>query len=181
MSPGTSFNIAAAAAISAAYIALFYISDFLISRQELVGTVASLYFLPAFVRLLGYLIIGYWVIPALFLAALFCVDLGLDLEARLAISAFLAIGGPLGVAIAGWLCNLKPTVSNLSPARLLILSLGCAAGNSIFYNYGLEVVGHGGAGVNAKAAIFVGDLVGTWVVIYLIKAALATVRRSPRT
>jgi hypothetical protein len=47
-------------ALSVLYIALYYLSDWLVGN-EAVGGVASIFFLPAFVRLLGFLLVGYWV------------------------------------------------------------------------------------------------------------------------
>jgi hypothetical protein len=157
-------------ALSVLYIALYYLSDWLVGNEAL-GGVASIFFLPAFVRLLGFLLVGYWVIPALFVAGLFCVDLGLGMESKVAVSAAIAIGGPLGVAIVSRLSGLKPSLSNLTPLRLLLLSAGCSLGNSIAYHFTLEVLGVAEHSSLGHLYVFLGDMIGTWLVIYCIKLA----------
>lgn len=168
MAGNTAFKAGIAAILVALYVGLFHVSGML-AGNEAFGGVASIFFLPAFVRLLGFLVIGYWAIPALFLAALPCVDLGLNIADRAIVAAFLATGAPLGIALAAQLCKLRPSLSNLTPLRLLWLSIGSSLGNAIFYHLGLNIVGHGAA---AHLATFIGDAAGTWAVIYAIKAAL---------
>lgn len=155
-------------ALSSLYVVLYYLSDWMAGNQVVDG-VASVFFLPAFVRLLGFLIVDFWVIPALFVAGLFCVDLGLDMSGKVIVSAFIAVGGPMGVFIVSQLCSLKPSLSNLTPLRLLGLSAGCSLGNSIFYHLGMNAVGVGEHTPIDHFYVFAGDMVGTWTVIYSIK------------
>lgn len=152
------------------YIVLFQISDISFANVGKYDFI-NLLFLPAFIRLLGFLVIGFWIIPTLFFAALFCVDLGLGITAKVIVSIFLAIGGPLGTAsVAHWL-KLKPSLHNLSPLKLLQLSLGCAVGNALFYQLGLHIVGYAVATPSAAFSIVAGDVIGMWTAIYLLKLA----------
>lgn len=164
-------NIILSGAFSCLYIALYYVSE-LITGTEGIRGVASLFFLPAFIRLFAFLVVEYWAIPALFIAGLFCVDLGLGLAGKAVVSAFIAVGGPLGVFIVSKLCGLRPSLTNLTPLRLLWLSAGCAAGNAIFYDLGMLAVGAVESDLSLQLTIFAGDMIGTWVVMYCINMAM---------
>lgn len=165
------------AAFAALYVSLYQLSG-AISGNEAFGGFASAFFLPAFVRLLAFLIIGYWSIPALFVAALICIDLGLGTDAKIVVAAFLAVGAPLGIALTMRVVKLDLALSNLTPARLLWLSMGSALGNTIAYQAGLSIVGFKPHGLLADAVTFIGDTAGTWAIIYLIKVALTLFGRS---
>lgn len=172
-------DIGLAAALCLVYVGLYSLTEAALGN-EVVGGVASLFFPAAFVRLFGFLVVGFWIVPALFLAELVCVDLGLPLESRLVVGAFLAVGGPLGTCITARLCRLNLNLANLTPQRLLVLSVGCSLGNTIFYHLGLEAVDFPAHGVATHLATFVGDTVGTWAIIYLIKTGLTLYGRSIR-
>jgi hypothetical protein len=162
---------------AALYVSLYQLSG-LISGNEAFGGVASAFFLPAFVRLLAFLIIGYWSIPALFVAALICVDLGLGLDARIIVAAFLATGAPLGIAFVMRAIDLDLSLSNLTPGRLLWLSIGSSMGNTIFYQIGITLAGVRTHGPLDDVVTFVGDTAGTWAIIYLLKLALTVLGRT---
>ena len=171
MSPSALYNAIFSVALTFLYVAFYYLSDWMLGNEAL-GGIAGLIFLPAFIRLFGFLVIRYWIIPALFVAGLFCVDLGLSLYGKLLVSAFLAVGGPFGVFIVSRLCKLQPTLSNLTPLNLLWLSAGCSLGNAIFYHFGLEAAGYDDRTPLAHLYIFIGDMIGTWAVVYSIKFAM---------
>lgn len=167
------------------YIALYHLSDVFASVQGVEGLV-SFFYLPAFIRLLGFLIVGYWIIPTLFAASVFlsitgAYDLGPGLAPELIIAAFTAVGGPFGVFLASRLANLKPSLSNLTPLRLLCLSVGCAMGNAVFHYFAWVVIGDCTFSPVRYFAIFFGDFVGTWAIIYLIKTGLTLYTCSSRS
>lgn len=146
-----------------------------------------LFFPPAFLRLAAFLVLGFWSIPALFLAGLFVVDFGLNTFGIIIVSACCAVGGPFGVDVASKLVSLKSDLSNLTPLRLLALSLGCALGNAALLKMGLLAADYQPSLLYASIAdpegphytsIVIGDTVGTWVMIYLIKSALTIYGRS---
>lgn len=137
-----------------------------------------LFYPPAFLRLFAFLIFGYTSIPILFLAQLWGVDFGLSRANIVIVSAFMAIGGPLGVDLASKITSLKPSLGNLTPLRLLILSLACAAGNAAFMKMGLSLADFEKSKMPDYLSIVIGDTVGTWVMIYLIKTALTLYGRS---
>lgn len=165
---------------AALYVALYQLSE-LITENESFSGVATIFFLPAFVRLLAFLMIGFWSIPALFIAAMFCVDFGLDFTDRAILSAFLALGAPIGIATTSFLIGLEPSLESLTPRQLLWLSIGSALGSSGSYNLGLVVVGIENYHLSTQWVTFVGDITGTWAVIYLIKIVLTIYGRSLRS
>lgn len=173
-------NAAIASMFAILYVALYHLSGLLSGNQQ-VGGIASLLFLPAFIRLLGFLMVGFWIVPALFAASCWIVmtgayQIGAGYTADLLLAASTAIGGPLGVAIAARLCGLKPDLENLSPLCLLVLSFACSAGNALFHHASLRISGIVDGISPATFGIFVGDMLGTWAIIYAIKIAISFVR-----
>lgn len=170
--------------ISIGYVTLFYISDILAGTQAVAGF-ASVFFLPAFVRLLGFLLIGMWVAPALLLAGTFLVlagsyDLGSGAKAEIIVTLVTAFSGPLGAATVARFAALKPNLENLSPIRLLVLSIGCSGANTIGYSLTLELLGLSHHESYVFWSIFIGDMIGTWVIIYTIKLIIDLYRASQR-
>jgi hypothetical protein len=175
-------DIMTSGALAVLFVVLYQISG-LISGNQAIGGIVSLFFLPAFVRLLGFLLVGYWIIPTLFLTSMYLTvtgtyDLGPGYGAEVIMGAFTAVGGPLGAFLASRIGKLDPTLENLTPLRLLLLSLGCSAGNGIFHEMALRLAGFPATPEFDAAYVLVGDLVGTWAIIYLIKTALTLYGRS---
>lgn len=137
-----------------------------------------LFYPPAFLRLAAFLVIVYWSIPALFVAGFCCIDFGMDLIGIAIVSAFCAVGGPFAVDMAGRVTALKASLSNLTPSRLLILSLACAIGNAAFMKMGLFIVNYETSKMPDYLSIVIGDTIGTWLIIYLIKAGLTLYGKS---
>lgn len=162
--------------LTLSYVILFKLNNFFVDTQHYLG-VASIVFLPAFVRLLGYLLIGLWIIPVLFVAGCWLVltgqfDLAPGHSSELIITGMTAVGGPLGIAIVARFSSLQPSLNNLTPLRLLALSFGCAAGNAILHYSSLVATGTSGGPISAPFIILAGDMIGTWIIIYLIKLAM---------
>jgi len=169
-------TLQAAILLALSYIALFYLSVVIFGDDYELGF-ASLIFFPAFIRLLGYLMIGFWIIPTLFFSDLFMAFAGKlnfssDLQGDLVIVAMISVGGPLGVAIAAYLTKLKPSLSNLTPLRLLALSFGCSLGNALFHHIGMRLIGQAQTVTSGTIGIFIGDMIGSWTMIYLLKGLL---------
>lgn len=165
-----------AAMMSALYVIMYRLSDFLVGN-EAVGGVASVIFLPAFVRLLGFLVIRWWIVPGLFVAGLFCVDLGLSLESRIFVSLAIAFGAPVGIYLVARATNLSWRLAGLNAMQLLWLSLGSASGNALFYNTAVATVRPHQSGENFALEIFLGDALGTWIMILIVKWLLTLAGR----
>jgi len=175
----------AALLFSLLYVLLFYASAALVGNQR-IGGIASLVFLPAFIRLLGFLVIGYWIVPSLFLAGVYlsvtgAYDIAPGLDAELMITAATALGGPLGVALVSRLTRLEPSLSNLTPLRLLALSFGCSLGNALFHHAAMIWLGLSSGVTAGTISIFIGDMIGSWVIIYGVKAGMDFYSRSLRS
>jgi len=155
------------------YIVLFYASDALVDAQHYQG-VASWFFLPAFVRLLGFLMIGLRIIPALLVSSLFLVasggyDFGPGYAPDLVVAVATAVGGPIGAwAVAAW-TKLDRNLAELSPPLLLALSAGCAFGNALAFEIAIIINGLDVPSLKVFASMFVGDMLGTWAVLYALK------------
>lgn len=157
--------------LTLAYISLYELNALVMGTEAFNG-VAAWVFLPAFVRLLGFLLVGFWSIPALFVAALFCVDLSLSPTSQVVVSIFLAVGAPIALGIASKVIGVEASLANLTGSRIFILSVAAALGSGAFYHIGLSIVG---AQTHSMASFFtsaLGDAAGTWVVIYTLKMLL---------
>lgn len=146
--------------------------------HELISFNPWLFYPPAFLRLAAFLVIGYWSIPALFIAGFCCIDFGMNLTGIAIVSAFCAVGGPFAADMTSKVISLKPSLSNLTPARMLILSLACAVGNAVSLKLGLSVVNFETSKMPDYFSVVIGDTIGTWLMIYLIKVVLTVWGRS---
>lgn len=162
--------------LAAVYIGLYRL-NVLIMGDTAFGGLASLVFLPAFVRLLAVLLIGWWSIPTLFVAAWFCVDLDLDPGSQFIVATALALGAPLAIQYTRRDTGLHSTLSNLTGQRLLLLSFASAFGNGVAYHLGLLLVGGTPGLTSSFPATILGDTVGTWAVIYALKIILTLARK----
>lgn len=165
-----------AAVICCLYIILYKVNVLIMGSDDF-GGIASLVFLPAFIRLLGFLLIGYWTIPALFVAAWFCVDLGLDPISQFIVALSLSIGSSIATGEVSRAIDLNLTLANLTGAKLLILSLASATGNAAAYYFGLSLVGAEANSSSTFYATILGDTLGTWIMIYGLKGVLIILDR----
>lgn len=170
------FEVLFAFAMAALYVALYRLSDVL-AGNEAIGGIASLIFLPAFVRLLGFLVIGWWITPALFVAGLFCVDLGLGLESRAVVAAAIAVGAPIGISLVSRFVALDTRLFGLTATKLLVLSFASALGNALFYKTSVMLVRGDPLDPAVMLFILAGDTLGAWAVIVTIKWLLTLVAR----
>jgi len=162
--------------IFAGYVLLYRLNDILVGNTAF-GGVASILFLPAFMRLLGFLIIGPLTFLPLFFAALICVDLGLGAVEQIIVALALASGSQIALVFANRTSGLQPSLVNLTAGRLLLLSFASAVGSSAAYNGALILVGYANASVYTTAIALVGDALGTWAAIYALKTLLTIVGR----
>lgn len=161
--------------IALAYVSLYYLNAIVMGTETFNGVAAWL-FLPAFIRLLGFLLLGLWSIPALFVAALICVNLSLGLTSHVIVSFFLAVGAPVTLWAVRNLVGVKPSLKNLTGSRILILSVAAALGSGGAYHLGLALVGADFSAASFFTAAF-GNIAGTWAVIYMLKILLTLTGR----
>lgn len=172
------YKVGMAIVFSLLYAATYRLFQSMGVYHELISFNPWLFYPPAFLRLAAFLVIGYWSIPALFVAGFCCIDFGMNLTGIAIVSAFCAVGGPFAVDMTSRAISLRSSLSNLTPSRLLILSLACAIGSAAFMKMGLFIVNYETSKMPDYLSIVIGDTIGTWVMIYLIKGALALYGKS---
>lgn len=157
---------------------LLYRANVLLVGSESFGGIAALIFLPAFIRLLGFLLIRFWTVPPLFVAAWFCIDLGLDPASQFVVALALAVGAPVAIDQMCRAIELQPSLGNLSGRKLLALSAASAVGSSLAYHLALVLVGVEFDLDRTLLATIVGDALGTWAIIYVLKFAMTVAGRA---
>lgn len=153
------------------YVLLYQLNSILMGTEAF-GGIASLIFLPAFVRLLGFLFLGLWAIVPLFFAALICVDLGLGFYEQIFVSLALSCGSIFALLGASRLIKVSPKLDNLNGSSLLILSLASALANAIAYHIALFSISNRALSELTLTATVIGDTLGTWIIIYGLKSIL---------
>ncbi len=96
------------------------------------------------------------------------------------------IGGILA-ALAPWLVyqlarrlyGLDPLLTNLTPGRLLVLSVAYAVASPLLHHIWFAFQGQDDL-LHGFAAMFVGDLVGSLIVLYVVKLVLSLLARRKR-
>lgn len=172
------YKVGMAIVFSLLYAATYRLFQSMGVYHELISFNPWLFYPPAFLRLVAFLVIGYWSIPALFVAGFCCIDFGMNLTGIAIVSGFCAVGGPFAVDMTARAISLRASLSNLTPSRLFILSLACAVGNAIFMKLGLSIVNYETSKMPDYLSIVIGDTIGTWAMIYLVKTALTLFGRS---
>lgn len=167
--------------MSLVYVGLWFVVEAGSTFWEVDG-LADLAFFPAFVRVLGFLLIGLWIIPSLFLAFVILtlsgamIYQGLELPQQLVLGVLIASGGPLALALIRRVARISTDLVDLNIRSVLVLSLACAAGNSAFYNAGLAAAGLSSSGLDMGAVIFLGDVIGCAVMLTVTLGAMSIFR-----
>jgi len=170
---------------ASAYVTLYYLSG-LLSDNQFFAHAVSFLFLPAFIRLLGYLMIGLWIIPALLLAGVILTlagayDLGPGIATELVVALATSISGPALTHFAARLMRLAPNLETLTPGQLFTLSVACSLGNALALGLTLWLIAPFSIERFLFTPIFLGDMLGTWLVIYTIKLLLELLIRLRRS
>lgn len=175
------FNFNLAVFFAFLYAFLFWLTKELGLTGQNIGLI-SYFFLPAFVRIIAFLIFGPGAMPILFGGGLLCVlagwyDLGPGYVAELIVTLLTSMGAPIGAFLIARVRHIRTDLQDISPTDLLWLSAGCAAGNALFLAAGLMAVGVVPHSLGLFGGIFIGDCVGAWLVLLLLRAFLPTVLR----
>lgn len=160
------------------FLAMLALNEWLFKQLEFAPGINWIY-LPAGMRLLctllfagagaiGLLIVSWGVSFLLF----FPDDFG-----RAFIGGILAALAPyLVYRLARRLYGLHPLLTNLTPRRLLVLSVAYAVASPLLHHVWFALQGQGNL-LAGFAAMFVGDLAGTLIVIYAMKLVLSLLAR----
>ncbi|OYU01554.1 MAG: hypothetical protein CFE36_09720 [Sphingomonadaceae bacterium PASS1] len=159
------------------YLLLYQLNASIIGTFETNG-IAVLVFLPAFARLLGYLLIGLWAAPFLFLGAVLSLDLGLDLRDQITVAALVEVGAPAALMLIQKARLDRPPLRYLTGRQLLVLSSVAALGSAITYHIGLALAGLEVYSVQSFATTVFGNAAGAWAVMYAAKIVMTVMGKA---
>ena len=175
--PKTQTNVLTLAA-SAIAVALLWVLLFRLNRWALssfdVTVFISWIFLPAAIRMLAIMACDWVGAVGLFAGALFTnqADPTISLTDGIVL-AFLSSAGPL---VAFWCCTrllrLPFTLTGLTAKQLLVFATVGAALNAVPHNIYFFLSGRMTIPIDGLVPMFLGDLVGTMVVLYAVSLAL---------
>jgi hypothetical protein len=161
------------------YFGCFHLNMMLFNALEL-HSGANWIFLPAGVRLLCTLLLGVEGAIGLLLASLIISvqsygEMGLVTNVA---SACISAGAPYLVYRLALINGMPATLEKLNAAKLALLSLVYAFVSALLHSvwYTLRAV-HTDI-LTGFTAMFIGDLIGTLIILYAMKMVLATVRRT---
>ncbi len=170
-------SISAIACSAALYLAFFVLNDAFFSGLEFdIGV--NWIFLPAGLRLLCTLLFGLEGALGLFIAGLIIIQFyfpTFDLITGIG-AAFITAGAPYLVYRQAISRGLSPSLEKLTPKTLGILILIYAITSPLLHQLWFALRGFSPDSLSAFFAMFVGDLLGTLIIVYTIKLLLALIR-----
>ena len=168
-------------AISATlYFGFFHLNDWLFKAFELHGG-ANWIFLPAGLRLMCTLVFGVDGAIGLLLAALLIIHSNLGIDPVTGIgAALISSGAPYLVYLGALRAGLPVTLDKLSAAKLSSLALIYALASSGLHSFWFALRGFYPNFLHNWITMFIGDLLGTLIMIYAMKVVMAIFRRQSR-
>lgn len=154
------------------YFGFFHLNDWLFSALE-AHRGANWIFLPAGLRLLNTLLLGGEGALGLLLAS-FALSFGVVRSdpVTAAVSPFISAGAPYLIYRFALARGLPSTLEKLTPATLSLLIFLYAVVTSFFHSVWYAMRGVSESFLSGFSAMFTGDLLGTVIIIYLIKLLL---------
>ncbi len=152
---------------------LFYLNEWLFSAVSL-SSVINWIFLPAAIRMLAVMALGWVGVAGLFIGALLTSDIVTPSGwyDAIVIASLSALGPFVAVrACTHWL-SISEDLSGLRPAQLLVFSVAGAACNVVPHNIYFYFSGHTPDIFSGMIPMLVGDLLGTLVILYAASLAL---------
>ena len=175
--PKTQTNVltlaASAIAVALLWVLLFRLNRWALSSFDVTGFISWI-FLPAAIRMLAIMACDWVGAVGLFAGALFTnqADPTISLTDGIVL-AFLSSAGPL---VAFWCCTrllrLPFTLTGLTAKQLLVFATVGAALNAVPHNIYFFLSGRMTSPIEGLVPMFLGDLVGTMVVLYAVSLAL---------
>jgi hypothetical protein len=132
-------------------------------------------FLPAGIRLVAVILFGWLGVVGLFIGNVLTPD-DFPLGHVLLLSAVSALSPKLALISGRRLLHLPPTLTSLNPFHLLVLALMASCYNALMRVGLMQLLGHSQPLFNLLP-MFVGDLVGTFIIFYLAVFSLWLARR----
>jgi hypothetical protein len=167
-------------AITAAlFVSFFHLNDWLLKAFELHAG-ANWVFLPAGLRLMCTLVFGIEGAIGLLIGALVLLS---DHVAKDPVtilgSALISAGAPYLVYHCALRAGMPATLEQISARLLSVLSLAYALANSALHSFWFVSRGVYPNFMHNWITMFIGDLLGTLIMIYTLKIILALFRRRP--
>ncbi len=165
---------------AALYFGFFHLNYWLFQPLELHAG-ANWVFLPAGLRLMCTLVFGLDGAIGLLIAALFLLHAGLaqDPVTHL-VSALISAGAPYLVYLGALRAGMPPNLEKLSSGLLSVLALIYALAGSALHSLWFVARGVYPNFLHNWITMFIGDLLGTLIMIYALKIMLALFRRDAR-
>lgn len=151
-----------------AWVVLFRLNAWLFASAGATAF-ASWVFLPAALRLVSVLLLGFPAALGLMAGTFYTCDpvLRLDDWQAIGISALSGLGPWVAVLLSRRLLRLPEDLEGLAPRHLAVLSLMGAACNVAPHITAYHLLGKTGAPLTDAIPMFAGDVTGTWIVLYL--------------
>jgi hypothetical protein len=168
----------AVAGVAAAWVIFFNINSALFA-QLANSPRAHWIFLPAALRVLSVLLFDGWGAAGLMVGAYFTLSQhGLaDLPGDLLVAASSALAPLIGIAACRRWLHIAWDLSGLRGLHIIAVSVATAAANTVILNLALAAVGQFHGNLVRIATVFVGDVLGTAIMLSVIAAALSLITR----
>ncbi len=174
----TTVSLISIALSATLYFGFFHLNEWLFKDFEL-HSGANWIFLPAGLRLMCTLVLGADGAIGLLIAALALIYFSFSLDPFTGIvSALISSGAPYLVYLGALRAGMPVSLKKLSAALLSGLALVYALVNSLLHSVWFAARGVYPDFVAGWFTMFVGDLLGTLIMIYALKLILALFRRT---
>ena len=159
-------------AVATLYLLGFYANDLLFSNLEH-HRGAHWIFLPAGLRLLGILLLGSIGPIGIFLGSLVAsLIMSQATPLELIVESLISAGAPLLTYYAALRYGLSVNLKNLNAKSLFLLATFFAAASALMHSIWYATQGVAESFATSVLAMFVGNLLGTIIVLYIFRAGL---------
>lgn len=174
--PRTVFGeVAAVAAIGLSWSFLSQLNAWLFAGLEHTSR-AHWIFLPAALRPLVILLFGRTGMLGLILGSYLTISGTTDAFAAITLSLILGISPWAAVTFGKAILDIPQSLAGLKARHIVLLCFLCAGTNAIALNGYLWLLGQLDGGAIQVATVFVGDMAGSTIVLFLISVLLAQIR-----
>ena len=163
--------------IAGCWIVLYVLNDWLFDHIA-ISQYASWIFLPAALRMLAVLLCGWTGVLGLFIGSLVTAYYTHDFNdpGMVIVLAGLSALAPMVAYIAcARLFGLRADLRGLSASHLITLSVTVALVGSVLHNLHFMMIGATHAFSHTFMTMFVGDLIGTFIMLYAAKLVMGLV------
>ena len=164
-------------AVAIAWLLFFKLNSFIFSYLE-TNQFVSLVFMPAGIRLVSVLLLEEYAVIGLFIGALLTSPMtSVNLTQILIISLISALNPYLAVHTTKYLLKIDNLLNNLSAKELILMGIFSAGLNCISHHLYFYLTDIRTSWADC-ASMFVGDLLGISIMLFLFSMGLKFIRRS---